>query len=79
MYSSSTDLGHWALENGIAVYTDIYGKTDRYNKPGLELAIQNVKNNRSHYATYESYQRHWFHFERGLAQLKGFPNLYQNK
>ena len=68
---STTDLGHWALENGLAVYRDIHGKTVRYDQPSLELAIENVKNNRSSYATYEAYQRHWFHFERGLALFKG--------
>ena len=73
MFSSPYDLGHWTLENGVAVYTDIYGKTVRHNRPSLENAIQNVKSNRSHYATYEAYERAWFHFERGLALFKIAP------
>jgi hypothetical protein len=68
---STTDLGYWALENGLAVYRDIHGKADRYDQPSLELCIQNTKNNRSFYGTYEAYQRHWFHFEHGLALFKG--------
>ena len=73
MFSSPTDLGHWALKNGLAVYTDIYGKTNPYNQPSLELAVQNVKNNRSFYATYEAYQRNLFHFECGLALFRVAP------
>ncbi len=73
MFHSSTDLGHWALENGLAVYTDIHGKAVRYNRPSLEIAIQNVKINKSHYATYEAYQRAWFHFEHGLGLFKVAP------
>ena len=70
MFSSSTDLGHWALENGLAAYRDIYGKTVYYDQHSLEAAIQNVKSSRSHYATYETYQRAWFHFERGLGLFR---------
>jgi len=70
MFSSSLDLGHWALENRLAVYRDMYGQTVSYDQPGLELAIKNVKSERSSYATYEAYQRAWFHFERGLALFR---------
>ena len=73
MSSSPYDLGHWTLENETAVYTDIYGKTVRYNRTSLEKVIQNVKSNRSHYPTYEAYERAWFHFERGLALFKIAP------
>ena len=73
MFSSSTDLGHWALKNGVAVYTDIYGKTVYYDQPSLETAAQNVKSSRSHYATHDDYQRDWFHFERGLGLFKVAP------
>ena len=73
MFPPPTDLGNWAIKDGLAVYTGIYGKTVRYNKPSLELAIQNVKSNRSHYATYEAYQRDWFHFERGFALFNVAP------
>ena len=73
MESSPTDLGRWTLENGSAVYRDIFRKAVRYDQPSLEIAIQNVKSNRSHYAAYEAYERAWFHFERGLALFKIAP------
>jgi len=74
---STTDTGWWALENNLAVYKHLHGKTDRYNRPALEAAIQKVKNNRNFYATYEAYQRHWFHFERGLGLFKAAEAAHQ--
>jgi hypothetical protein len=65
-----TDGGSWTFENNLAVYRHWHGKADRFDRPSLELAIQNVKNNRDSYATYEAYQRCWFHFERGLGLFK---------
>ena len=74
---STTDMGWWTLENNLAVYKHWHGKTDRYDRPSLEVAIQNVKNNRNFYATYKAYQRDWFHFERGLDLFKAAEAAHQ--
>jgi hypothetical protein len=74
---STTDTGCWTFENNQAVYRHWYGRVDRYNRPSLEEAIQNVKNNRNSYATYEAYQRNWFHFERGLGLFKAAEAAHQ--
>jgi hypothetical protein len=74
---SETDTGWWTLENNLAAYKRWHGKTDRYDRPSLEAAIQNVKNNRNAYATYEAYQRHWFHLERGLGLFKAAEAAHQ--
>lgn len=62
--------GTWSVKNGIATFTHWHGETNTYNQESLELAIQNVKRNRSAYATYEAFKEHWFHFSRGLSMLK---------
>jgi hypothetical protein len=74
---SETDMGRWTFENNLAVYKHWHGKTDRYDRPSLEVAIQNVKNNRNFYATYEHYQCDWFHFERGLGFFKAAKAAHQ--
>jgi hypothetical protein len=70
-------MGRWTLENNLAVYKHWHGKTDRYDRPSLEVAIQNVKNNRNFYATPEAYQRDCFHFERGLGLFKAAEAAHQ--
>jgi hypothetical protein len=74
---SETDMGRWTLENNLAVYRHWHGEEVRYNRPGLEAAILNVKNNRNFYATYEAYERNWFHFERGLGLFRAAEAAYQ--
>ena len=74
---SETDTGRWTLENNLAAYKHWHSKTDRYDRPSLEVAIQNVKNNQNAYATYEAYQRDLFHFERGLGLFKAAEAAHQ--
>ena len=69
--------GSWIFENNLAVYRHWHGKVDRYDRPSLEAAIQNTKNNRNHYATYEAYKRDWFRFERGLGLFKAAEAAHQ--
>ena len=71
------DMGRWTFEKNFAVYRHWHGKADYYDRPSLELAIQNVKNNRNFYATYEAYERSWFHFERGLGLFKAAEAAHQ--
>jgi hypothetical protein len=76
-YSLKSDLsflshytGSWSVKNGVATFTSWPGgKIDRYNQERLELAIQNVKNNRSEYAIYDAYRAHLCHFQSGLSML----------
>jgi hypothetical protein len=74
---STTDTCWWTFENNLAVYRHWHGKVDRYDRPSLEVAIQNIKNNRNHYATYEAYEHAWFHFERGLGLFKAAEAAHQ--
>ena len=73
MASVCDELGIWYLENGLAVFEDPFKGAAYYDRPSLERAIQNVKNNRKWYATYEAFKRDWFHFERGLSLFRAAP------
>ena len=66
-------LGTWSPENNLAVFREPFRDAVHYSRASLETAIQNVKSNRHWYATYEAYERDWFHFERGLALFKSVP------
>jgi len=66
-------LGIWYLENGLAVFKDPFREAAHYDRPSLELAIQNVKGNCDWYATHEAYERDLFHFKRGLSLFKAAP------
>lgn len=62
--------GSWCIENGLATFTSWpSGRVDRYNQETLELAIQNTKDNRSGYKTYDAYRAALFHLQSGLAML----------
>jgi 5-keto 4-deoxyuronate isomerase len=75
-YSLKSDLsflshntGSWSVKNGVATVTWPRGSVARYNQESLELAIQNVKNNRSVYVTYDDYRAHLCQLQSGLSML----------
>ena len=69
------DTGSWSVKNGVAAFTSWPGgRIDRYNQESLELAIQNVENNRLEYATYDAYRARLFQLKRGLSMLIAATN-----
>jgi hypothetical protein len=75
-YSLKSDLsflshntGSWSVKNGVATFTWTRGSVARYNQESLELAIQNVKNNRSWYAIDDAYRAHLCQLQSGLSML----------
>ena len=76
-YSLKSDLsflshntGSWSVKNGVATFTSWPGdQIARYNQESLELAIYNVKNNRSEYATYDAYRARLCQLQSGLSML----------
>jgi hypothetical protein len=68
--------GSWNVKDGIASFTSSLTNTiSRYNRQALELAIQNVKNTRSSYKTYDAYIASLFHFQSGLSMLNARTGL----
>lgn len=64
------DTGSWSVKNGVATFTSWPGgRIDRYNQESLELAIQNVENNRSEYAIYDAYRARLCQLQSGLSML----------
>jgi hypothetical protein len=64
------DTGWWSVKNGVATFTSWPGyRITRYNQESLELAIQNVKNNRSWYAIDDAYRDRLCQLQSGLSML----------
>jgi hypothetical protein len=62
--------GSWSTRDKVATFaSQPSGGITSYDQQSLMLAVQNVKDRRSDYKTYEAYRAHLFHLQSGLSIL----------
>lgn len=61
-------LGYWKLHGDTVTYTHFFDKSvETYTRHAIQIALNNVKNNRTSYETEKTWTDHIAHFEHGRS------------